>query len=71
MLLAVDVGNSNIAVGVFRFTDARTPEIVCHFKLGAHNYAPDVTLLVETNGVYADTARLRSRPPLFRRLFRI
>lgn len=41
MLLAVDVGNSNIAVGVFRFTDARTPEIVCHFKLGAHNYAPD------------------------------
>ena len=41
MLLAVDVGNSNISVGVFCFTDARMPEIVCHFKFGTHNYTPD------------------------------
>lgn len=41
MLLAIDVGNSNISVGVCRCTGARVPEIVCHFKFGAHNYAPD------------------------------
>ena len=41
MLLAVDVGNSNISVGVFRFTDAHMPVIVCHFKFGTHNYTPD------------------------------
>lgn len=41
MLLCVDVGNTNIAIGVVRFTDTRAPQIVCHFKIGTHNYAPD------------------------------
>ena len=41
MLLAVDVGNSNISVGVCRCAVAHAPEIVCHFKFGTHNYAPD------------------------------
>ena len=41
MLLAIDVGNSNISVGVCRFASDRTPELVCHFKFGTNNYSPD------------------------------
>lgn len=41
MLLAIDVGNSNIAVGVFLLADPQMPEMICHFKFGTHNYTAD------------------------------
>lgn len=41
MLLAIDIGNSNISVGVCRFAADRTPELTRHFKFGTNNYSSD------------------------------
>lgn len=41
MLLAIDVGNSSIAIGAFRLVDAQMPEMICHFKFGMHSYTAD------------------------------
>lgn len=70
MLLAVDVGNSNISVGVFCFTDARMPEIVCHFKFGTRTIIHRMSCARRSMVFCAALTPCRSMQPLYHPLYR-
>ena len=41
MLLAIDIGNSSISVGVFDVSSAKSPELVSSFKISNKSYSSD------------------------------
>ncbi len=41
MLLAIDIGNSSISVGVFDISDKTSPQIICDFKLTSRDASAD------------------------------
>lgn len=41
MLLALDIGNSNVSVGVFNITENNYPEAVAHFKISSAQLSAD------------------------------
>ncbi len=41
MLLAIDIGNSNVSIGVFKLTAKLPPELVTHFKISASQMSVD------------------------------
>lgn len=48
MLLALDIGNSNVSVGVFELAANQTPKIVAHFKISAKEISTDeYTVLIK------------------------
>lgn len=36
VLLVIDVGNTNVSIGIFDYTDGREPELAQHWRIGTH-----------------------------------
>lgn len=61
MLLALDIGNSNISVGVFELSADTTPKIITHFKitsaqLSSDEYAMRIKELLHSKNIYGLSA---------------
>lgn len=48
MLLAIDIGNSSIGVGVFNISDSQSPDLITNFKITAKDLSSDeFTILIK------------------------
>ena len=68
MLLAIDIGNSSISVGVFDISDKLSPKIITHFKitvkdLSADEYTVRIKDFLSRSSVCVDCAVISSVVP--------
>lgn len=68
MLLAIDIGNSSISIGVFDISDKLSPKIITHFKITAKDLSADeYTVLIKDflsrNSAYVNCAVICSVVP--------